>query len=571
MIKIIVYTQKQQCSMTLFLFASLQITGCGSENYRDRAGKFQNQGVKIMNKENLKTVLLSVITIRRRKLNNTLKLIALASIAFAFTTAVVAPEAQAVAYWATGTVERYINDSTLAEVPGATITLYDLTDNQTAYSTTGASNGDFTVGFANNCHNGNSMQLVAEKIILGNKWSGSITYTAGQAGTDNFDQFIIYQQSYVVNANLGFSMESATLVAPGVNTVNMNAYYLPGCQSSEAVGYNFQISFDPNAVQCIGVEPYAPFLVGFDAMIDNNTGLVIAGAGVTMPIMLGDKFNATPVCGITWESVYIETPQGQTCITTDDCFIATTNGSQDPIHGCTWFRLGPVPDVVIAMIADENPVVARPGGSFRFEGRLWNNTLVDQVVDVWTMVNVPGHGLFGPLLILNEVLVQPQSFMVAPNAVQRIPGYAPLGEYDYISFCGDYPGSIMDSFSFDIIIESPMAPDPAQDWNTCWRFTGSENGSGEVAGELPESPTAASYPNPFNAQTNISFNLPVSGDVSLKIYNLRGQNVATLVDGTLEAGQHNVVWDASYYSSGIYFYRLTAGDKVFTKRMTLLK
>ena len=79
------------------------------------------------------------------------------------------------------------------------------------------------------------------------------------------------------------------------------------------------------------------------------------------------------------------------------------------------------------------------------------------------------------------------------------------------------------------------------------------------------------YPNPFNAKTTIEFGIPKSGHVNLRIYNLLGQEVATIVDGQLVAGDHSVIWDASNYSSGIYFYRLTAGGKVITKRMTLLK
>ena len=81
----------------------------------------------------------------------------------------------------------------------------------------------------------------------------------------------------------------------------------------------------------------------------------------------------------------------------------------------------------------------------------------------------------------------------------------------------------------------------------------------------------SSYPNPFNAKTTIEFGIPKSGHVNLRIYNLLGQEVATIVDGQLVAGDHSVIWDASNYSSGIYFYRLTAGGKVITKRMTLLK
>jgi len=79
------------------------------------------------------------------------------------------------------------------------------------------------------------------------------------------------------------------------------------------------------------------------------------------------------------------------------------------------------------------------------------------------------------------------------------------------------------------------------------------------------------YPNPFNAQTNIIMDIPKAGEARLEVYNLLGQKVATLIDGNIEAGHHTISWDANEYSSGIYFYKLTVGEQVFTKRMTLLK
>jgi hypothetical protein len=80
-----------------------------------------------------------------------------------------------------------------------------------------------------------------------------------------------------------------------------------------------------------------------------------------------------------------------------------------------------------------------------------------------------------------------------------------------------------------------------------------------------------SYPNPFNTTTTISFDLPVSVNARLEVYNLIGQKIATLVEGCIKAGNHSIQWEAAGYSSGIYFYKLTAGDRVITKRTTLLK
>ncbi|MFZ4621455.1 MAG: carboxypeptidase regulatory-like domain-containing protein [Bacteroidota bacterium] len=79
------------------------------------------------------------------------------------------------------------------------------------------------------------------------------------------------------------------------------------------------------------------------------------------------------------------------------------------------------------------------------------------------------------------------------------------------------------------------------------------------------------YPNPFNPATTISFSLPNSGNVSLKVYNVVGQEVVSLVNGYKTVGQYTVSFNASSLSSGVYFYRLEAGSYNVVKKMMLLK
>jgi hypothetical protein len=79
------------------------------------------------------------------------------------------------------------------------------------------------------------------------------------------------------------------------------------------------------------------------------------------------------------------------------------------------------------------------------------------------------------------------------------------------------------------------------------------------------------YPNPFNSSTTIKYGLPEVGRVRIDVYDLLGCKVETLVDEEKQVGQHQVVWDASDYSSGVYFYRIEWGDFTETKKMILLK
>jgi predicted GH43/DUF377 family glycosyl hydrolase len=79
------------------------------------------------------------------------------------------------------------------------------------------------------------------------------------------------------------------------------------------------------------------------------------------------------------------------------------------------------------------------------------------------------------------------------------------------------------------------------------------------------------YPNPFNPTTVISYQLPVSSDVTLKVYDLLGREVATLVDEFIPAGKYEVEFDGSNLSGGTYFYRLRAGEVTASKKLILLK
>ena len=79
------------------------------------------------------------------------------------------------------------------------------------------------------------------------------------------------------------------------------------------------------------------------------------------------------------------------------------------------------------------------------------------------------------------------------------------------------------------------------------------------------------YPNPFNPLTVIRYQLPVGGKVTLKVYNLLGQEVQTLVDEIQDAGFKSVEWDASGAPSGVYYYRINAGSFSQVRKMLLVK
>jgi hypothetical protein len=79
------------------------------------------------------------------------------------------------------------------------------------------------------------------------------------------------------------------------------------------------------------------------------------------------------------------------------------------------------------------------------------------------------------------------------------------------------------------------------------------------------------FPNPFNPSTTINYTLNQSGIVTLKVYNLLGQEVRTLVNGFQNAGSYHTMFDAQGLSSGIYFYRLQSPNSIQTRKMILLQ
>ncbi|HED07118.1 MAG TPA: T9SS type A sorting domain-containing protein [Ignavibacteria bacterium] len=79
------------------------------------------------------------------------------------------------------------------------------------------------------------------------------------------------------------------------------------------------------------------------------------------------------------------------------------------------------------------------------------------------------------------------------------------------------------------------------------------------------------YPNPFNPSTTIKYDLPKEGFVTLKVYDMLGREVATLVNKEQSAGRYIITFDASGLASGIYFYRISAGKFLQTKKLILLR
>jgi outer membrane protein assembly factor BamB len=222
--------------------------------------------------------------------------------------------------------------------------------------------------------------------------------------------------------------------------------------------------------------------------------------------------------------------------------------------------------VAIEIIPDDPPVGVPRGGRFGFTGTVINNTGELQRVDLWTMAFDFNGRSHGPFKTFDNVAIQPHDTL-GGHFNQRVRNAAPLGNYVYVAYCGEYPSEVIDSsyFDFEIIAGGVSGGEGG------WLLTGSF-AKGDLTANIPsEFGLSRNYPNPFNAKTIIRYELPIDAHVKLEVYNLLGEKIATLAGSKQQSGYRSVAWDGSEFSSGLYFYKLTAGDFTETKRMMLVK
>ena len=136
----------------------------------------------------------------------------------------------------------------------------------------------------------------------------------------------------------------------------------------------------------------------------------------------------------------------------------------------------------------------------------------------------------------------------------------------------DISSGLLDRDVSSLLCDSTDVLYAATRYGGAYRSRGPTTSVKDYRADLPHADMLSpNYPNPFNPSTTIGYSLSRTAVVSLRIFNTLGQLVATLVDGRKEAGYYQVQWSPSNIPSGIYFYRLQAGEFVQTKKMILLR
>lgn len=231
-----------------------------------------------------------------------------------------------------------------------------------------------------------------------------------------------------------------------------------------------------------------------------------------------------------------------------------------------------IPDVTITMTPTATPVIIPgSGGSFDFDIALTNNEPTFLVFNTWIMVRLPDLSWYGPLLgPINLSL--PGGYTLNRNRSQRVPGSMPAGTYTYEGRVGTYPNFLWDSYSFNFEKLSFGDDELISEWLNTGESFDQWLAFNPDESSVPQTfSLGQNFPNPFNPMTTISFGLPTASRVNLSVYDISGRLVSTIVNGWREAGNHQVTYNGAGLTSGIYIYRLQAGNFTASGKMVMVK
>jgi len=207
------------------------------------------------------------------------------------------------------------------------------------------------------------------------------------------------------------------------------------------------------------------------------------------------------------------------------------------------------------------------GGTCEVIFTIENVSSSPQTFDAWSRARLPDMTWTTPLLGPFTMSL-PAGVTITKLRYQTVPAYAPAGSYLYQGLVGNYPSNVWYQSNFPFI---KLAAADGSPWVNDWNNWGDSFTIGDPGATPAHFSLAGAHPNPFNPTTTISFSLPAAGKVTLAVFDLQGRIVATLVDGRREAGSHQAVFDGTGLPSGLYLYRLQAGERQACGKMALVK
>jgi hypothetical protein len=230
------------------------------------------------------------------------------------------------------------------------------------------------------------------------------------------------------------------------------------------------------------------------------------------------------------------------------------------------------PDVNVTLTPINPPIIIpASGGNLNFNVFLENASGAAQDFDAW-LENAYEGGPPATVVLRSFTNYLPGWTINRPDMYYPIDAGYPAGNYTFTGKVGQHPDIAWDESGFPYTKEGtdfvagfipyPVggAPDPF-----------AEIDKGTITLTPAEFSLSGVYPNPFNPVAVLNYNLPETSRVTLMIYDIQGRQVATLINGWRDAGSHEITFNASNLSSGIYFARLSAGDFTQTQKLVLMK
>jgi hypothetical protein len=258
------------------------------------------------------------------------------------------------------------------------------------------------------------------------------------------------------------------------------------------------------------------------------------------------------------------------------CFLYRSIGGvaqaspEDQIFLLEWEIIGDIWVLYLELDYVSGSPIPPEGGELVFDIFIENWEVVPIDFDTWLAVSYD-YGDPTTLVMRHIEDLPPFWSINRPNSWYPVPGTWPSGWYEMILRAGDEPNIVWNEGRF---LFQKLGDDPESDF-TPRPVTGAPNPFDKILisqTRMPEEQMLLrNFPNPFNPSTVLSYKLQDARKVNLAVYDVSGRKVAELVNGWRDAGVHEVTFDGSDLATGIYLYRLKAGEFVAQGKMVLVK
>jgi len=228
------------------------------------------------------------------------------------------------------------------------------------------------------------------------------------------------------------------------------------------------------------------------------------------------------------------------------------------------------PSLTVTLTPTGSVNIPGSGGSIPYNVEIHNNVTYTLNFDGWTEFEESGGGGYYEMVIFRPDLSIGVGGNISRSLVLTIAGSVPNGTYTYYARVADYYGAptLIDEDSFEFF---KYGDDGSEPW--VWETT--STGWDDAVSTAPVIPelfqVSQAYPNPFNPETTIQFDLSEATRINLAIFDMQGRKVVDLLSGEMDAGRYGVRWNAAGYPSGTYFYRLSTDLGQASGKLVLMK